>query len=164
MLVFIYGGGFTQGTANLANYSGEHLAKKGVVYVAMNYRVGAFGFMAHPELSAENARKTSGNWGLLDQVAALQWIHRNIAKFGGDPGKRHDHGAVRRLGIGVLPAVEPAREGPDPPGVRHERVGHRERRRGPHGDARGGRAVRAAIAGGPEARVAGRDAAAARPT
>jgi len=86
VLVFIYGGAFVQGTANMANYSGEHLAKKGVVYVAMNYRVGAFGFMAHPELSAENGRKSSGNWGLLDQIAALQWIHRNIAAFGGDPG------------------------------------------------------------------------------
>jgi para-nitrobenzyl esterase len=86
VLVFIYGGAFVQGTANMANYSGEHLAKKGVVYVAMNYRVGAFGFMAHPELSAENGRKTSGNWGLLDQIAALQWVHRNIERFGGDPG------------------------------------------------------------------------------
>ncbi|MCX6551264.1 MAG: carboxylesterase family protein [Acidobacteria bacterium] len=85
VLVFIYGGAFVQGTANMANYSGENLARKGVVYVAMNYRVGAFGFLAHPDLSAENGRKTSGNWGLLDQVAALQWIHRNIAKFGGDP-------------------------------------------------------------------------------
>ncbi|MFB3854708.1 MAG: carboxylesterase/lipase family protein [Vicinamibacterales bacterium] len=86
VLVFIYGGGYTQGTANLANYSGENLAKKGVLYVAMNYRVGALGFMAHPELSAETGRGTSGNWGLLDQIAALQWIRRNIAKFGGDPG------------------------------------------------------------------------------
>jgi para-nitrobenzyl esterase len=85
VLVFIYGGAFVQGTANMANYSGEPLAKKGALYVAMNYRVGAFGFLAHPELSAENGRKTSGNWGLLDQVAALQWIHRNIARFGGDP-------------------------------------------------------------------------------
>ncbi len=86
VLVFIYGGGFTQGTVNLANYSGENLAKKGVVYVAIAYRVGVFGFMAHPDLTAESARKTSGNWGLMDQVAALQWIHRNIDKFGGDPG------------------------------------------------------------------------------
>lgn len=85
VLVFIYGGGYIQGTANLANYSGEPLARKGVIYVAMNYRVGAFGFMSHPELSAERDRKSSGNWGLLDQVAALQWVHRNIASFGGDP-------------------------------------------------------------------------------
>ncbi|MEW5983635.1 MAG: carboxylesterase family protein [Acidobacteriota bacterium] len=86
VLVFIYGGGYTQGTINLANYSGEHLARKGVLYAAIAYRVGALGFMAHPELSAESPRGTSGNWGLLDQVAALQWIQRNIGKFGGDPG------------------------------------------------------------------------------
>ena len=86
VLVFIYGGAFVQGTANMANYSGEHLAKKGVVYVAMNYRVGVFGFMAHPELSAASPWHASGNWGLLDQIAALEWVHRNIARFGGDPG------------------------------------------------------------------------------
>lgn len=86
VLVFIYGGGYTQGTINLANYSGEHLAKKGVLYAAIAYRVGALGFMGHPDLSAESARGSSGNWGLLDQVAALQWIQRNIATFGGDPG------------------------------------------------------------------------------
>ena len=67
VIVWIYGGGFTQGTANLANYDGEQIAKKGVVYIAMNYRVGSFGFMAHPDLSAENPRGSSGNWGLLDQ-------------------------------------------------------------------------------------------------
>lgn len=86
VLVFIYGGGYTQGTINLANYSGEHLARKGVVYAAIAYRVGALGFMAHPELAAENPWNAAGNWGLLDQVAALRWIQRNIAKFGGDPG------------------------------------------------------------------------------
>jgi para-nitrobenzyl esterase len=85
VLVFIYGGGFIQGTANLANYSGENLARKGVVFVVFNYRVGALGFMAHPDLSAASSRKSSGNWGLLDQVAALQWIRRNVAQFGGDP-------------------------------------------------------------------------------
>jgi para-nitrobenzyl esterase len=86
VLVFMYGGAFVQGTANMANYSGESLARKGVVYVAMNYRVGALGFMAHPELSAESGRKGAGNWGLLDQLAALRWIHKNVAAFGGDPG------------------------------------------------------------------------------
>ena len=86
VLVFIYGGGFTQGSSAMANYSGESLAKKGVVYASFNYRVGALGFMAHPELTAESPRRTSGNWGLLDQVAALQWVNRNIAQFGGDPG------------------------------------------------------------------------------
>jgi para-nitrobenzyl esterase len=86
VLVFIYGGGFTQGSSAMANYGGESLAKKGAVYVSFNYRVGALGFMAHPELSAESPRRTSGNWGLLDQVAALQWVNRNIGQFGGDPG------------------------------------------------------------------------------
>jgi para-nitrobenzyl esterase len=85
VLVFIYGGGFVQGSSAMANYSGESLARKGVVYVSFNYRVGALGFMAHPELTAESARRASGNWGLLDQVAALQWVNRNIGRFGGDP-------------------------------------------------------------------------------
>jgi len=86
VLIFIYGGGFTQGSSAMANYSGESLAKKGVVYVSFNYRIGALGFMTHPELTSENPRRTSGNWGLLDQVAALQWVNRNIGQFGGDPG------------------------------------------------------------------------------
>jgi para-nitrobenzyl esterase len=69
----------------MANYGGEHLAKKGVVYVSIAYRLGGFGFLAHPELTAESPHKASGNYGFLDQVAALQWIQRNIEKFGGDP-------------------------------------------------------------------------------
>ena len=80
VLVFIYGGGFVQGSSAMANYGGESLAKKGVVYVSFNYRVGALGFMAHPELTAESTRRASGNWGLLDQVAALQWVNRNIGR------------------------------------------------------------------------------------
>ena len=86
VVVWIYGGGFTIGSASMANYSGEQLAKKGVVYVALAYRVGALGFLAHPELSAESPRHVSGNYGFLDQIAALQWIQRNIARFGGDAG------------------------------------------------------------------------------
>jgi para-nitrobenzyl esterase len=85
VVVWIYGGGFTIGSASMANYSGERLAARGVVYVALAYRVGALGFLAHPELSAESPRRVSGNYGFLDQVAALQWIQRNIARFGGDP-------------------------------------------------------------------------------
>ena len=85
VVVWIYGGGFTIGSASMANYSGEHLAAKGVVYVSLAYRVGALGFLAHPELSAESPRHVSGNYGFLDQIAALQWIQRNIARFGGDP-------------------------------------------------------------------------------
>ena len=87
VVVFIYGGGFTIGSSGMANYGGESLAKKGVVFVNFNYRVGALGFMAHPELSGESPRRSSGNWGLLDQVAALKWINRNIAQFGGDPSR-----------------------------------------------------------------------------
>ena len=86
VVVWIYGGGFTIGSASMANYSGEQLAKKGVVYVALAYRVGALGFLAHPELTAESSQHASGNYGFLDQIAALQWIQRNIARFGGDPG------------------------------------------------------------------------------
>ena len=85
VVVWIYGGGFTIGSASMANYSGEQLASKGVVYVALAYRVGALGFLAHPELSAESPQHVSGNYGFLDQIAALQWIQRNIARFGGDP-------------------------------------------------------------------------------
>ena len=84
VLVWIYGGAFAGGSASMAVYSGEPLAKKGVIYVAINYRLGVFGFLAHPELSRETGHG-SGNWGFLDQVAGLQWVQRNIAAFGGDP-------------------------------------------------------------------------------
>ena len=84
--VWIYGGGFTIGSAAMANYSGESLARKGVVYVTVAYRVGALGFLAHPALTAESPHHTSGNQGFLDQIAALQWVRRNISKLGGDPG------------------------------------------------------------------------------
>ncbi|MFM2300286.1 MAG: hypothetical protein RLZZ84_22 [Pseudomonadota bacterium] len=85
VVVWIYGGGFNIGSAAMANYSGEPLAKAGVVRVNIAYRVGALGFMAHPQLSAESGYNGSGNYGLMDQIAALQWVQRNIAKFGGDP-------------------------------------------------------------------------------
>ena len=85
VIVWIYGGAFTVGSASMANYSGEALACKGVVYVAIAYRVGAMGFLAHPGLTAEG-QGHSGNYGLMDQVAALEWVQRNISAFGGDPG------------------------------------------------------------------------------
>jgi para-nitrobenzyl esterase len=87
VFVWIYGGGFTSGSAACAVYDGEELANKGIIFVSFNYRVGIFGFLAHPELSKESANKVSGNYGLLDQIAALQWIKENIAAFGGDPEK-----------------------------------------------------------------------------
>ena len=87
VLVWIYGGGFGAGATSERNYSGEKLAKKGVVLVSIAYRVGQLGFLAHPELSAESPNHVSGNYGLLDMVAGLQWIQKNIAAFGGDPNK-----------------------------------------------------------------------------
>ena len=85
VVVWIYGGAFIVGSASSPIYSGQPLASKGVIYVAANYRLGLFGFMAHPDLTKESGHNASGNWGFLDQVAALQWVQRNIAAFGGDP-------------------------------------------------------------------------------
>lgn len=87
VLVYFYGGGFAAGSADEPRYDGENFARKGVVVVTVNYRLAVFGFLAHPELTAESAHKASGNYGMLDQVAALQWVERNIAAFGGDPKK-----------------------------------------------------------------------------
>jgi para-nitrobenzyl esterase len=84
VILWLYGGGLSIGSASMANYGGENLARKGVVYVTAGYRVGAFGFMAHPELTAASAHRASGNYGHLDQVAVLKWIQRNIERFGGD--------------------------------------------------------------------------------
>jgi para-nitrobenzyl esterase len=82
VMVWIYGGALTGGAGSI--YNGEELAKKGVVVVTFNYRLGAFGFFAHPELTRESDRNASGNYGLMDQLAALEWVQRNIAAFGGD--------------------------------------------------------------------------------
>jgi para-nitrobenzyl esterase len=87
VVVWIYGGGFTVGSASMANYSGEHLAQKGVIQVNIAYRLGVLGFLSHPELSAESGTHSSGNYGLMDQIFALKWIQKNIAAFGGDPSK-----------------------------------------------------------------------------
>jgi para-nitrobenzyl esterase len=87
VFVWIYGGGFSFGSATEPIYNGEALAKKGVVFVSIAYRVGQLGFLAHPGLSAESPDKVSGNYGLLDMIAGLQWIQDNIAAFGGDPDK-----------------------------------------------------------------------------
>ncbi len=84
VMVWIYGGGLAAGGTSERRQDGENLAHKGVVVVTFNYRLGVFGFMAHPELSTESGG-SSGNYGFMDQVAALQWVKRNIAVFGGDP-------------------------------------------------------------------------------
>ncbi|MGE5488871.1 MAG: carboxylesterase/lipase family protein [bacterium] len=87
VFLWIHGGAFTGGSTAVAVYDGEELARKGIVVVTTNYRVGVLGFLAHPELTAESENKSSGNYGMLDQVAALQWIRKNIAAFGGDPDR-----------------------------------------------------------------------------
>ena len=87
VLVWIYGGGFSFGSTAEPGYNGEKLAKKGVMLVSIAYRVGQLGFLAHPELSSENQNHVSGNYGILDQIAGLKWIQKNIAAFGGDPKK-----------------------------------------------------------------------------
>ena len=86
VLFYIYGGGFNEGSGAVAVYNGVNLAKKGLVVVNVNYRVGSLGFMAHPELTAEQGG-ASGNYGIQDQIAALQWVRDNITAFGGDPAK-----------------------------------------------------------------------------
>src|SRR5271165_3500137 len=85
VLLWFYGGGFVAGANSEPRYDGEALAKKGIIVVEPNYRLGVFGFYPHPELTKESEHHASGNYGLLDQVAALQWVIRNIAAFGGDP-------------------------------------------------------------------------------
>jgi beta-glucosidase len=87
VMVFVYGGGFNEGSSSVAVYDGSELARKGVVVVTLNYRVGPLGFLVHPELTRESEHNASGNYGLLDQIAALQWVHNNIGAFGGDPVK-----------------------------------------------------------------------------
>jgi para-nitrobenzyl esterase len=87
VLVWIHGGGFNEGSGEVAVYNGEELAGKGLVVVTINYRLGILGFFTHPELTAESEQRASGNYGLLDMVAALQWVRKNIAAFGGDPNR-----------------------------------------------------------------------------
>jgi para-nitrobenzyl esterase len=87
VLVYFYGGGFIAGDASEYRYDGESMARRGVVVVTVNYRLGVFGFLAHPELTKESPHHSSGNYGMLDQAAAIQWVNRNIKSFGGDPTK-----------------------------------------------------------------------------
>ena len=85
VMVWIYGGGYINGSASMPLYWGDQLAHKGVIVVTIAYRLGPLGFLAHPELTRESPHHSSGNYGLMDQIAALEWIQRNIAAFGGDP-------------------------------------------------------------------------------
>jgi para-nitrobenzyl esterase len=85
VMVWIHGGGNFACASSDPVYDGESLARHGVVLVSTNYRLGVFGFFAHPELRKESPHHVSGNYGLLDQILALRWVHENIARFGGDP-------------------------------------------------------------------------------
>jgi len=87
VLVYFYGGGFAAGDGSEPRYDGESMATKGVVTLTVNYRLNVFGFLAHPELSKEASHHSSGNYGLMDQAAALRWVNKNIAAFGGDPAR-----------------------------------------------------------------------------
>ena len=87
VIVWIHGGAFTGGSGSVPLYDGEEMAKKGVVFITINYRLGIFGFLAHPELSKESPHKVSGNYGILDQIAALQWVKKNATAFGGDTSR-----------------------------------------------------------------------------
>ncbi len=85
VMLWIYGGGYSVGSGSQPDYDGEALAKKGAVIVTMNYRLGAFGFFSHPELTKESDRRGAANFGMMDAIAALEWVQKNIAGFGGDP-------------------------------------------------------------------------------
>jgi para-nitrobenzyl esterase len=85
VLVYVFGGGFQNGDGSEPRYDGESMARQGLVTVSLNYRTNVFGFFSHPELTKESKNHASGNYGLLDQVAALRWVQQNIAAFGGDP-------------------------------------------------------------------------------
>jgi len=87
VLVYFFGGGFVAGDGSEGRYDGESMAQHGIVAVTVNYRLGVFGLLAHPDLTRESPHHASGNYGLLDQAAALAWVHRNIAAFGGDPAR-----------------------------------------------------------------------------
>jgi para-nitrobenzyl esterase len=110
VMVWIHGGGFVNGSTTAALYDGAALARQGVVVVGVNYRLGRFGFFAHPLLTAEDPDELKGNYALMDVIAALQWVQRNVAAFGGDPGDVTIFGesaggmAVNRLMISPLAA------------------------------------------------------------
>src|SRR4051794_16706879 len=87
VLFYVFGGGFQNGDGSEPRYDGENMARKGMVAVSINYRTNIFGFFVHPELTKESPQHAAGNYGLLDQVAALRWVQKNIAAFGGDPAR-----------------------------------------------------------------------------
>ena len=120
--VWIYGGGFMQGTGSDPNFDGEGLAKKGIVVVTFNYRLGPLGFLATPELSAASGHNASGNYGLLDDIALLKWVQTNIPAFGGDPGKVTIGGQSAGAGTVGFLAMSPLADGLFRAGVAESQV------------------------------------------
>jgi para-nitrobenzyl esterase len=111
VMVWIYGGGYNVGSGSQPEYEGEALAKKGAVVVTINYRLGVFGFFSHPDLTRESDRRGAGNFGLLDSIAALQWVQKNIAAFGGDPKRVTIFGESAGAGLVANLMVSPQAKG-----------------------------------------------------
>ena len=111
VMFWMHGGGNSEGGSAVASYDGKNLARKGVVVVTINYRLGPLGFLAFPALTAESAHHSSGNYGLLDQVAALQWVHHNIAAFGGDPANVTIFGQSAGAGDTTILMASPLAQG-----------------------------------------------------
>jgi para-nitrobenzyl esterase len=110
VFVWIHGGGYTNGLAAMPLYWGDRLAKKGVIVVTIAYRLGPLGFLAHPELTSESRHHSSGNYGLMDQIAALEWVHKNIVAFGGDPNRVTIAGqSSGSISVSILMASPPAK-------------------------------------------------------
>lgn len=110
VLVYIHGGAFTEGSGSIPLYAGTELARQGIVVVTINYRLGVFGFLAHPELNAESPGQASGNYGLQDQIAALRWVRDNIRQFGGDPAQVTIWGqSAGAMSVGALLVSDQAR-------------------------------------------------------
>jgi para-nitrobenzyl esterase len=111
VMVWFHGGGYTAGAGSQSTYEGTALARRGAVIVTINYRLGVLGYLAHPALSRESPLGVSGNYGLLDQIAALKWVRANIARFGGDPGNVTIFGQSAGGGSAMLVSVSPMARG-----------------------------------------------------
>lgn len=111
VMFWIHGGGNSEGSSAVTSYNGKNLARKSVVVVTINYRLGPLGFLAYPGLTAESSNHSSGNYGLLDQIAALKWVHQNIAAFGGDPANVTVFGQSAGAGDTTILMASPLAEG-----------------------------------------------------
>ena len=146
VMVWFHGGGHSSGTGSAKIFDGTAMARKGVVMVTANYRLGPFGFMAHPALTAESAEQASGNYGILDHVATLEWVRDHVAAFGGDPGNVTIFGqSAGSWSVCVLQASPLAK------GLFHKAVGH-------SGGCFGAPRAHLATTGGPATAVSGHDA------